>query len=235
MLPEEAATTAQLMELIDGAFEADEWLTHTELGEGGWLFYVLVVDFESEDGVIAFVRKYNPQRGLESGRLQVAARGNTLTRFTKPLFNFDFRFDVIIAPDEIAILSVTAFNSVFADVEIAQLHVEEHVKTVTDGLAVTLAKSSRERLLSVCGDKKSFANRLRRLAHANHLDKVTKAALAQALERHGMPAERLGKAKIRLGNNEDVGVFFDLVEGLYYEADFTDEPRRSDRFSVRKA
>jgi hypothetical protein len=72
--------------------------------------------------VAAFVRKYNPQRGLKAGRLRVAANGDTLARFEDPLFNFDFNFDLIIAPNEIAIFSVTAFNSVFADIELAKIH-----------------------------------------------------------------------------------------------------------------
>jgi hypothetical protein len=49
-----------------------------------------------------------------------------------------------------------------------------------------------------------------------------------------MSADRLGKTKVRLTNREDVEVFLDLVEGLYYEADFTGEARRADRYSVRR-
>jgi hypothetical protein len=49
-----------------------------------------------------------------------------------------------------------------------------------------------------------------------------------------MKTDRLGKTKIKLGNREGVEVFLDLVKGLYYEADFTGEARRADRYSVRR-
>jgi len=233
MLPEEAAATGQLLQVVDGAFEADDWLTKDELAGGSWLFYVVVVDLD-DDGAIAFVRKYNPQRGLKAGRLQVAARGNTLTRFDHPLFNFDFDFDLIIAPDEIAIFNVTAFNSVFADIELAKIHVSEHVATMTTGLALNLTSTAEALLRKECETRVSLANRVRRLAHLNYLGSVTRATLRDALDRHQMPRDRLGSAqKVRLATRADVEVFFDLVEGLYYEADFTGEGRRADRFSVR--
>ncbi len=233
MLPEEAAATARLVELVEDAFDTDDWLTKDELAGGSWLFYAVVVDL-GDDEVIAFVRKYNPQRGLKAGRLQVAARGNTLTRFDDPLFNFDFDFDLIITPSEIAIFNVAAFNSVFADIELAKIHVAEHVTTMTSGLALNLTSTAEALLRKECQSRVSLANRVRRLAHVDYLGRVTPIALRDALDKHGMPRDQLGKAqKVRLTTRADVEVFFDLVEGLYYEADFTGQARRADRFSVR--
>ena len=73
MMPEEAAATARLVELVNGVFDEDEWLTKDELALGSWLFYAVVVQLE-DGGVAAFVRKYNPQRGLKAGRLRVGKR-----------------------------------------------------------------------------------------------------------------------------------------------------------------
>lgn len=233
MMPEEAAATARLVELVNGAFADDEWLTKDELALGSWLFYAIVVQLE-DGGVAAFVRKYNPQRGLKAGRLRVAANGNTLARFDDPLFNFDFNFDLIIAPNEIAIFSVTAFNSVFADIELAKIHAGEHVTTITSGLVAPMSTASEALFREECETRASLANRVRRLAHADYLDRVTTTALRDALQKHGMEPDRLGKAKVKLANREDVEVFLDLVEGLYYEADFTGEGRRADRYSVRR-
>ncbi|HEV2973999.1 MAG TPA: hypothetical protein VGX69_03260 [Solirubrobacteraceae bacterium] len=233
MMPEEAAATAELVELVHGAFDEDEWLTKDELAMGSWLFYAVVVQLDG-GGVAAFVRKYNPQRGLKAGRLRLAANGDTLARFDDPLFNFDFNFDLIIAPNEIAIFSVTAFNSVFADIELAKIHASEHVTTITSGIVASLSDSSEALFRKECEERASFANRARRLAHVDYLSRVTPAALRDALQKHGMKPDRLGKAKIKLGSREDVEVFLDLVEGLYYEADFTGEARRADRYSVRR-
>jgi hypothetical protein len=233
MMPEEAAATARLVELVNGAFDEDEWLTKDELALGSWLFYAVVVQLE-DGGVAAFVRKYNPQRGLKAGRLRVAANGDTLARFDDPLFNFDFNFDLIIAPNEIAIFSVTAFNSVFADIELAKIHAGEHVTTITSSVVASLSGPSEALFRKECEERASLANRVRRLAHVDYLNRVTPAALRDALQQHGMPADRLGKTRVRLTNRDDVEVFLDLVEGLYYEADFTGEARRADRYSVRR-
>jgi hypothetical protein len=233
MMPEEAAATAHLIELVNGAFDDDEWLSRDELASGSWLFYAVVVQLE-DGGVAAFVRKYNPQRGLKAGRLPVSAKGNTLSRFDDPLFNFDFKFDLIIAPSEIAIFSVSAFNSVFADIELAKIHADENVTTITSVIATELSGASETLLRKECEDRAALANRVRRLAHVDYLDRVTPAALRQALEKHKMPTDRLGKRKIQLKSRDDVEVFLDLVEGLYYEADFTGEARRADRYSVRR-
>jgi hypothetical protein len=233
MMPEEAAATAHLIELVNGAFDEDEWLTRDELASGSWLFYAVVIQLE-DGGIAAFVRKYNPQRGLKAGRLPVSARGNTLSRFDDPLFNFDFKFDLIVAPNEIAIFSVTAFNSVFADIELAKIHAGENVTAITSGVVAELSGSSEALFRKECEERAALANRVRRLAHVDYLDRVTPAALRQALQKHKMPTDRLGKSKIQLKNRHDVEVFLDLVEGLYYEADFTGEARRADRYSVRR-
>jgi hypothetical protein len=55
-----------------------------------------------------------------------------------------------------------------------------------------------------------------------------------SLEKHGYSKNRLGAGSaIELSDEMDVGLLLDLLEGLYYEADFTGERRRADRYSVR--
>ncbi|MHB8234977.1 MAG: hypothetical protein ACYDHT_10025 [Solirubrobacteraceae bacterium] len=234
LLPEETAATAELLGIIDDAFENEDWLARDELRKGKWLFYALVAELHGSEETLTFVRRYNPQRGLAAGRLQLAARGSTLRRFSDPLFNLDLNFDLIITGEEIAILSVSAFNSVFADIEVAKLLVPDHVRAVTAALALSVAHDTEATLLQACGKSTALANRLRRLAHARYLEKVDFAAIQHALSKHQMPKDRLGKDSLALEEHDDVEVLFDLLEGLYYEADFTGEARKATRFSVRK-
>lgn len=233
LLPEEAAATAQLIELVQAAFDDDDFLGRSDLKGGGWLFYAVVVELEDEDDPVAFVRKYNPQRGIRAGRLAASAKGKTLTRFDDPFFNFDVDFDLVVAPDEMAILNVNAFNSVFADLELAKLQVPEHVASFSKDLGVPLPRRSAAVLEAVCAQKPSLANRVRRLAHAAYLPKITAQSLGDALDKHGWPRTRLGRQQVRLGDAEDVTLFLELAEGLFYEADFSEERRRADRFSLR--
>ncbi len=63
---------------------------------------------------------------------------------------------------------------------------------------------------------------------------VTREGLADALERHGLPRDRFGnEEELDVQSVEDVVVFLDMLEQLYFEADFTGEHRRADRYSTR--
>jgi len=233
LLPEEMAATAELLSIIDDAFENEHWLARNELSKGKWLFYAIVVELTGSEETLTFVRRSSPQRGLAAGKLHLAARGSTLRRFNDPLFNLDLNVDLIIAPEEIVIFAVSAFNSVFADIEVAKLLAPDHVSAITEALALNVAHDAQATLIEVCGKSTALANRLRRLAHAGHLQKVNLPALHAALAKHGIPQDRLGKQALKLKDHDDVEVLFDLLEGLYYEADFTGEARKATRFSVR--
>jgi hypothetical protein len=67
-----------------------------------------------------------------------------------------------------------------------------------------------------------------------HLGQVTPDAMRGALQAHSLPADRFGEGEeVELDDAEAVVVFLDMIEGLYYEADFSREPRRADRYSRR--
>ena len=236
LLPQEMAATAQMLQLVDDAFERDDYLSRSELAGGRWLFYMVVVELQGHGPgeSIAFVRRSSPQRGLGPGKLPVSARAATLTRFDDPFFNFDFNFDLVIAPDEIAILAVSAFNSVFADIQVSRLHVAENVEVVSKTLAASFADGSQQLLHDICSERAAFANRLRRIAYADHLGSVDMASMRTALKRHNYASDRLGGQEIELGDHVDVELMFDLLEGFLWEADFTGEGRRAVRFTVRR-
>lgn len=230
-ISEEELAASQLVGYVRGAFERDDNLTKTELATGGWLFYAVVAELKDQKEPIGFVRQYNPQRGIKTGRL-LAAYQNTLKRFEQPLFNFDFEFDVVIAPDEIAVLKVTGFERVFSDLAVAVASVPTHAASISGELGVGLAKGSAVVLEEICSDRPRFAKRLQRLAGAPHLQAVTRDALRAKLGKHGMDKDLLGSGQdLLLDDREKVAVFLDMLEQRYYEADFTEEHRRADRFS----
>jgi hypothetical protein len=58
--------------------------------------------------------------------------------------------------------------------------------------------------------------------------------MGDALDRHALPRDRFGPGPdLNIQSVEDVQVFLDMLEELYYEADFTGEHRRADRYSRR--
>jgi len=56
-------------------------------------------------------------------------------------------------------------------------------------LGLSVSRESEQALLVTCQDNASFANRVRRLAHAGHLGKVDFAAIRGALEKHEIPRD----------------------------------------------
>jgi hypothetical protein len=233
LLGEEAAAASSLIQLVRNAFENDQFLSRDELQHGRWLFYAVVVDLPDSDHPIAFVRQYNPQRGFRAGRMLLAYQ-NTLAHFDDPLFNFDLGFDLVIAPDEIVVLNTTAFDRVFADLDLAAAQVPDQVVRLEAELGVQFAAGGADFLATTAQGRPALIRRLRRIAQAGYLDAVTSQTLRDALYRHGLPRNRFGdRDEVELRTVDDVTVFLDMVEQLYYEADFTGEHRRADRYSVR--
>jgi hypothetical protein len=200
-----------------------------------WLFYVVLL-YDQQSRPIGFVRQVNPQRGMSAGRLRTSLQAATLHRLDDPLFIFDGSFNLIVGPDEIAILSTTAFERLFSDLEIARQQAPENLQKILADLVVPLQPKSQQQLATICVQKRSLARRLGRIADCEHLKKIDRKALTSALKRHGLPANRFGNgAEVELNDNESVVVFLDMLEELYFETDFSGEFRRADRYSKRRA
>jgi hypothetical protein len=232
---EEALSAADIIHLSLGAFSATDFLMRDELFGGGWLFYVVVVEAVGADTPIAFVRQYNPQRGFDPGRL-LGVYGDTLKRINDPVFNFDLQFDVVVAHDEVAVLKATAFQRVFADVNVVASEVPAHVETLQSALNVVVSPVSTIVLTASCQDRLRMASRLKKLARQPHLTLVTPESIRAALQRHEFAPDRLGSGDdIALTTLDDVRVFLDVLEKRYYEEDFTGDHMRADNASPRPA
>jgi hypothetical protein len=232
---EETLSAADMVRLSLGAFAAGDFFGRDELFGGGWLFYAVVVEVVDEAAPIAFVRQYNPQRGFDPGRM-LSAYGDTLKKINDPVFIFDFQFDVIVASDEVAVLRTTAFQRVFADVNVVASEVPADVGALQSSLEVDLGAASSVALTAWCQDRLRMAARLKKLARQPHLKLVTPESLSAALQKHGLPANRFGSGdEIALMSREDVRLFLDVLEKRYYEEDFTGEHMRADNASPRPA
>jgi Domain of unknown function (DUF4868) len=232
LFPEELVATAEIVTLVRGAFERDDDLSRDELS-GTWLFFLVVAELKDGGEPIGFVRQINPHRGFSPGRFPTIY-ADRLQPLDKPVLNFDFEFDVVIAPDELAVLKTTGFERVFSDLEVAITKVPEHTSSVVGALSIDLSPQSVEFLEETCSERPRNAKRLRNIANAPHLPSITRARFRNALARHGLPRDRFGAGtQVELHEAADVGAFLDMLEQRYYETDFTDEHRRADRSSAR--
>lgn len=229
---EEAVAAADVVTIVRGAFERDDELSGDELS-GTWLFFLVVAELKEEQSPIGFVRQINPHRGFAPGRFPTIY-SDRLEPLDRPVLNFDFEFDVIIAPDELAVLRTTGFERVFSDLEVAIQKAPEHATAVVGSLGLSLTDDSAQFFKETCSARPRHAKRLRKIAQAPHLKDITRESLEQALVKHGLPKERFGDSEqLELSEAADVAAFLDMLEQRYYETDFTDEHRRADRSSVR--
>ncbi len=77
------------------------------------LFYAIIVGDTPEDRTV-FIRRANPRRSLR-GKVFGLLRNDTLEQVDEPLFGFDDKADLVVAGNEMLILSQTAFAALFRD------------------------------------------------------------------------------------------------------------------------
>lgn len=205
------------------------------LEDGDFLFYAIVWEEGNAGGPVAFVSKYNP--------IMVLRRANSWFRFdgtlrlaSPPDFALDDCGDLIITEDEIAALRPSAFDHLFSDIRALLNDVPKSVSVLQKAFArLPISSSSLRALEVVCATRPTFARRLQELAVGKHASTITPAKLHAALKRHGEePTDFIRGGKVEITRAE-VGPFLDVLEGRWYEADFTSEPRRAARWSARKS
>lgn len=233
---EELLSAADIIQLSMTAFDvpATDFLNRGDLFDGGWLFYSVVAEVEGAKEPVAFVRQYNPQRGINPGRL-LGVYGDGLAKLQDPVFMFDLFFDVVVASDEVAVLSTTQFQRVFADINVVASEVPGDVGTLEKAISITVTGASRTVLTDICQEKLRLAARLKKLSRQPHLKLVTTASLRSALMKHGMNSGQFGSgSKVTLKDVDDVRLFLDVLEKRFYEEDFTGATMRADNASPVK-
>lgn len=204
-----------------------------ELREGRYLLYAAICVDDLTGDRIAFARQTNPHRVAKPGGFMALLGQEGLQRLVDPVFVFEAGFDLVVAPDEVAVLRLEAFNRMFADLNTlasaapanARL-VSRTVQKMTPGAVKALAVAAAGR--------PSLARRLQRLARPGAVPSITPRDLARAMAKHGLdPADLISGDAIEFAE-DGAPVFLDLIEQLYYETDFTGEHRRSDRYSPLK-
>jgi hypothetical protein len=205
-------------------------LSPTDLREGHYLFYAVICTEEGTGQRIGFVRQSDPHRVAKAGGLMTAFGQEGLRRLEDPVFVFETGFDLIISPDEVAVLRLEAFNRMFADLNTLALAAPANARTIA-GLVGRVAPGAVEALGRAAAARPSLARRLQRLATTGAVPSVTPGDLSKAMLKHDLDPARLVTGDEITFPQEQAAVFLDLIEQLYYETDFTSEHRRSDRYS----
>jgi hypothetical protein len=204
-----------------------------ELREGHYLLYAVICVEELTGDRIAFVRQTNPHRVAKPGGFMALLGREGLQRLEDPVFVFEAGFDLVVAPDEVAVLRLEAFNRMFADLNTLALAAPANAKVIASTVQHMTPKAVRA-LAAAAAARPSLARRLQRLARPGAVPPVTAADIARAMASHGLDAADLVSGESIVFSEDGAPVFLDLIEQLYYETDFTGEHRRSDRYSPLK-
>jgi hypothetical protein len=225
---DEAADLSDLQRLVMAPGLAS--LSPADLREGRYLFYAVICTEQGTGQRIGFVRQSDPHRVAKAGGLLTAFGQEGLRRLEDPVFVFEAGFDLIISPEEVAVLRLEAFNRMFADLNTLALAAPANARTLT-GLVGRVAPAAVEALARAAAARPSLARRLQRLATTGAVPTVTPGDLSKAMLKHDLDPARLVTGDEITFPQEQAAVFLDLIEQLYYETDFTSEHRRSDRYS----
>jgi hypothetical protein len=224
---------ADLIKLIEESDKV-EAIQAGRLASGTFLFYAVVMP--GSEGPVGFVRKVDPAAELRKG-LATFQFADALTRVTKPDLILYPGIDLIVGPPGIAAFSKTALQTLLADVQVVLQDVPENVKRVSDTLHRTmpLSKGAADALRKYAYARPSAATRLRRLPDRLKAINLDLNKLRRSLKRHGIEAQMLVDTKGNFAFGErEVPVFLDVLEGRWFEDDFSPEKRRADRFSKRQ-
>jgi hypothetical protein len=205
-------------------------LSRDDLRDGRYLFYAAICADAASGERIGFVRQTDPHRVAKAGGFMALLGQEGLQHLQDPVFVFEAGFDLVVAPDEVAVLRLEAFNRMFADLNLLAAAAPANAKLVADAIR-QLSPAALDSLISAAAARPSLARRLQRLARPGAVPALTPGDLTAAMTKHGLdPAAVVSNDEVVFAA-DSATVFLDLIEQLYYEADFTGEHRRSDRYS----
>lgn len=228
---EDTADLVRLVKSVDGLPEA----TREDLDEGGYSFYSIC--WPHRRSMIGFVSRMNPLATLKPG-FRYFQYGDAMTAVTRPDFALKVGSDLVIGAEGTAILTPFSFETLLGDVGISFDHVKEDVASVKAALTenIALTSDAEEALLEEGARTRSNARRLRLLPERLSVITLNLESLRKSLARHGIDPDLLLDEGGRFSfGRQNIGLFFDAIEGRYFEDDLGGEKRRADRFSTRRA
>lgn len=194
--------------------------------------YVIV--FESHGNYVGFIRNSSPRSPVRPG-MKYLQYGNTLKKIDPPDLAIDEDIDLVVAADRCAVISPTAFTTLFGDVGVAFQQVPANVAAMSAAFkqVIPLSLETVSALAARCGRRISDAKRLHHIVTERQgvLGGLTAKEMKALLSRrHLLGAVQNGQLTLA---EDKISDFLDLVEGRLFDDDVTGEERRADSYSPR--
>lgn len=211
-----------------------EILNPHQLPEFTTVLFYSVAWQQSDDSWVHFIRKTNPRQAFKPG-LKWLGYGDTLKRIVDPAMVIDDLVDMILTADHLAAFSGQHLRTLFTDVHIVLQDVPRYVEIVAsilDKESIGITDDAKNALLAAAKKRVSFAARLYRLQERLLEIKLNLDKLGEILDLHTIDIVSLINDEGRLHfDEEQAGLFLDVLDGRFFKDDWTGEPRRADRFS----
>ena len=165
-------------------------LSRSDLREGRYLFYAVICTDQGTGQRIGFARQTDPHRVARTGGLMTLFGQEGLRRLEDPVFIFEAGFDLVISPNEVAVLRLEAFNRMFADLHAVALAAPANARTIAD-MVGQVAPAAIDALARAAAARPSIARRLQRLAQTRAVPSVTPGDLSQAMLKHELDPAQL--------------------------------------------
>ncbi|MEZ7127746.1 hypothetical protein ACBR40_20660 [Nonomuraea sp. AD125B] len=193
---------------------------------------------QANDTWVHFIRKTNPRVVFKPG-LRWFGYGDTLKKIEDPAMVIDDRVDMILTSDHLAAFNGLHLKTLFTDVHIVLQDVPKYVETIAkvlDEESIGITGDARAALLAASKRRVSFAARIFHLQERLPEIGLNLDRLGTVLDRHAIDVSSLldGEGRLHFGE-EQAGLFLDVLDGRYFKDDWTDEPRRADRYSRRQS
>jgi hypothetical protein len=208
-------------------------MTAPELRNADPSLYAIV--FEGNGDYVGFIRNASPRRPVKPG-LKYLQYGDTLKKIEPPDLAIGDDIDLVVAADRCAVLSPTAFTTLFGDVGVAFEQVPSNVTAMSDALkdVIPLGPRTLVALNDRCGRRVSDAKRLHHIVteRKEALKGLNPSEMKTLLRRRGLDGA-VQKGELSL-IDDNISDFLDLVEGRLFNDDVTGEERRADSYSPRR-
>lgn len=167
----EAASADRLIDIdnsvvqgLMGVATMDE-ISARDITGGLYNMYAVIIGDDPDNRTI-YIRHSNPQKFSKPGRLMTAF-SDTLTRFEKPIFTFDSRFDIIISRHGLIVVNQSTFEKTFRDVQVLAARHSERVVKIAQALPLD---EESQNVLAEFALKPSIASKLRAISENGHLN-----------------------------------------------------------------
>jgi hypothetical protein len=224
--------TADLVRLVKNV-DALPDATRDDLDDPKYSLYSIC--WPHRDSMIGFVSRANPLATLKPG-IRYFQYGDAMITVRRPDFALKEGADLVIGVNGTAILAPYSFQTLLGDVGISFDHVQKDMATVRKALVgnIDLTPAADKALLAEASRIRGMAKRLRLLPGRLDTIDLDAESLRKILTRHNIDPDLILDENDNFSfDQQNVAVFFDAVEGRYFEDDLSSERRRADRYSTR--